>query len=208
MIKPQQTGIGEDELLDKFEHRMEFELLLNATQTAHARQILSDLMDTLEPQQPAEKLSLKEIKGKIQQERGQAARELYQQMFSASQQPEGACPFERIRDYPDCYEDCPDTDACPKKQPVEGERIPVCHYCSAWSEAKQKCLEDDIQTTSCVQKMLLIRLVKAHFDHMIQQGYRKLPDVDKLANEIRAIPDTTPCSVRAEKLLEWLKEQK
>jgi hypothetical protein len=27
------------------------------------------------------------------------------------------CPFERIRDYPDCYEDCPDTDACPKKQP-------------------------------------------------------------------------------------------
>lgn len=24
------------------------------------------------------------------------------------------CPFERIRSYPDCYEDCPDTDKCPK----------------------------------------------------------------------------------------------
>jgi hypothetical protein len=37
-----------DKLLDTFEHRMEFELSLNATQTAHARQILSDLMDKLE----------------------------------------------------------------------------------------------------------------------------------------------------------------
>lgn len=43
-----------DKLLDTFEHRMEFELSLNATQTAHARQILSDLMDALQPQQPAE----------------------------------------------------------------------------------------------------------------------------------------------------------
>ena len=43
-----------DNLLDKFEIRMEQELSLNSTQTAHARQILSDLMDILEPQQPEE----------------------------------------------------------------------------------------------------------------------------------------------------------
>lgn len=27
----------------------------------------------------------------------------------------GRCPFERLRTYPGCYEDCPDTDACPHK---------------------------------------------------------------------------------------------
>jgi len=43
-----------NELLDKFESRMNQELSLNPTQTAHARQILSDLMDVLEPQQPVE----------------------------------------------------------------------------------------------------------------------------------------------------------
>ena len=37
------------------------------------------------------------------------------------------CPFERIRDYPGCFEDCPDTDACPRKrkQPPEGELAPI-----------------------------------------------------------------------------------
>ena len=26
------------------------------------------------------------------------------------------CPFDRIRDYPGCYEDCPDSDACPQNK--------------------------------------------------------------------------------------------
>jgi hypothetical protein len=24
-----------------------------------------------------------------------------------------SCPFQRLRDYPGCFEDCPDTDKCP-----------------------------------------------------------------------------------------------
>jgi site-specific recombinase len=28
----------------------------------------------------------------------------------------GKCPFPRIRKYPGCFEDCPDTDSCPKGQ--------------------------------------------------------------------------------------------
>lgn len=66
---------------------------------------------------------------------------------------------------------------------------------------------------------------QAQLAHMIAQGYHLpndcclgcdikaecdyvMADVNKLANEIRAIPDTTPCGVRAEKIREWLKEQK
>ena len=26
-----------------------------------------------------------------------------------------SCPFEKIRVYPECFEDCSDTDACPKR---------------------------------------------------------------------------------------------
>ena len=39
-----------EELLDKYEQRFEQELTLNKTQTAHARQLISDLMDEAEPE--------------------------------------------------------------------------------------------------------------------------------------------------------------
>ena len=39
---------------------------------------------------------------------------------------EDKCPFERLRTYPGCYEDCPDTDVCPiksKPKPDEGRLL-------------------------------------------------------------------------------------
>ena len=48
------------------------------------------------------------------------------------------CPFERVRDYPDCYEDCPDTDACPHK-------AALCATCGKepqeWGNLCQMCWE-------------------------------------------------------------------
>ena len=29
--------------------------------------------------------------------------------------PLTACPFTKIREYPGCFEDCPDTSVCPRK---------------------------------------------------------------------------------------------
>jgi len=50
-----------EKIIDKYETRFEQELSLNKTQVAHSRQLLSDLMDELQPSSPPPVLKDEEI---------------------------------------------------------------------------------------------------------------------------------------------------
>lgn len=130
-------------------------------------------------------------------------------MIEPQQPAERTCPFERIRDYPDCYEDCPDTDACPNKhmQPVKGELAPNPFEESVFSKAHGFFIENPDYAT-CQEAL------KAQFAHMIAQGYRKLPSEDDMNAVLlkahdNAIMTTWPHkTTMAQELLKLLREQK
>lgn len=104
-----------------------------------------------------------------------------------------SCPFERIRDYPECFEDCPDTDACPKKKPAEGELAPIpSKYNAQFDYDRWAAFDEGRQAQRAQDKA---------------QGFRKLPSEDELVDTLitMGIGGKLP-KERAGELLRLLKE--